>query len=176
MCWRWRATCASFSSSWQTGCTTCARWNPCRTTSANASPRDHGNLRADLQPPRAERDYRELQDLSFKYLHPNRYAVLSRRLKLRAATAAKCLARCSKRYGNGWGVKYSGGRTGREKNIYSIYKKMQSKSLAFAEVLDIYGFRVLVNDFASCYIALGALHGLYKPIPGKFKDYIAIPK
>src|SRR3990172_1811680 len=66
--------------------------------------------------------------------------------------------------------------TGREKNIYSIYKKMQSKSLAFAEVLDIYGFRVVVNDFASCYTALGALHGLYKPIPGKFKDYIAIPK
>ena len=66
--------------------------------------------------------------------------------------------------------------TGREKDIYSIYKKMQSKSLAFAEVLDIYGFRVLVNDFASCYVALGLLHGLYKPIPGKFKDYIAIPK
>src|SRR3990172_7569768 len=53
---------------------------------------------------------------------------------------------------------------------------MQSKSLAFAEVLDIYGFRVLVNDFASCYVALGVLHGLYNPIPGKFKDYIAIPK
>jgi guanosine-3',5'-bis(diphosphate) 3'-pyrophosphohydrolase len=66
--------------------------------------------------------------------------------------------------------------TGREKNIYGIYKKMQVKSLAFSEVLDIYGFRVLVNDINSCYIAIGALHSLYNPIPGKFKDYIAIPK
>ena len=53
---------------------------------------------------------------------------------------------------------------------------MKSKSLEFAEVLDIYGFRVLVDDLPACYLALGALHGLYKPIPGKFKDYIAIPK
>ncbi|RBH42326.1 guanosine-3',5'-bis(diphosphate) 3'-pyrophosphohydrolase, partial [Pseudomonas sp. MWU13-2860] len=65
---------------------------------------------------------------------------------------------------------------GREKNLYSIYKKMQEKHLSFSEVLDIYGFRVVVNDIPACYLALGALHSLYKPIPGKFKDYIAIPK
>ncbi|MCW5619220.1 MAG: bifunctional (p)ppGpp synthetase/guanosine-3',5'-bis(diphosphate) 3'-pyrophosphohydrolase, partial [Nitrosomonas sp.] len=66
--------------------------------------------------------------------------------------------------------------SGREKHIYSIYKKMVEKQLSFSEVLDIYGFRVIVSDIPSCYVALGALHGLYKPIPGKFKDYIAIPK
>jgi guanosine-3',5'-bis(diphosphate) 3'-pyrophosphohydrolase len=53
---------------------------------------------------------------------------------------------------------------------------MQEKHLTFARVHDIYGFRVVVQDVPSCYVAMGALHGLYKPIPGKFKDYIAIPK
>ncbi|MGH8716884.1 MAG: RelA/SpoT family protein, partial [Burkholderiales bacterium] len=66
--------------------------------------------------------------------------------------------------------------TGREKHLYSIYKKMIEKSLSFSEVLDVYGFRITVKDIAACYLALGALHGLYKPIPGMFKDYIAIPK
>jgi GTP pyrophosphokinase len=65
---------------------------------------------------------------------------------------------------------------GREKQLYSIYKKMAEKHLTFSEVLDIYGFRVIVKDVSSCYVALGALHSLYHPIPGKFKDYIAIPK
>ena len=121
--------------------------------------------------------YRELLDLSFKYLHPNRYAVLSKALKVargnRREVVGKILEAIKQRLAE---FNIPADVTGREKNIYSIYRKMQSKSLAFSEVLDIYGFRVLVNDFASCYVALGALHGLYKPIPGKFKDYIAIPK
>src|SRR3989338_2917830 len=121
--------------------------------------------------------YHELQDLSFKYLHPNRYAVLSKALKVargnRREVVGKVLDAIRQRLAE---QHIQADVTGREKNIYSIYKKMQSKSLAFAEVLDIYGFRVLVNDFASCYVPLGVLHGLYKPIPGKFKDYIAIPK
>ena len=66
--------------------------------------------------------------------------------------------------------------TGREKHIYSIYRKMIEKHLSFSEVHDIYGFRVVVTDAPTCYLALGALHALYKPVPGKFKDYIAIPK
>ena len=66
--------------------------------------------------------------------------------------------------------------TGREKHLFSIYMKMVEKRLSFSEVLDIYGFRVIVKDIPSCYVALGMLHSLYKPIPGKFKDYIAIPK
>jgi len=121
--------------------------------------------------------YRELQDLSFKHLHPNRYAVLAKALKVargnRREVVRKILDAIRQRLAES---NIQADVTGREKNIYSIYKKMQIKSLAFAEVLDIYGFRVLVNDFASCYVALGVLHGLYNPIPGKFKDYIAIPK
>jgi len=123
-------------------------------------------------------DFRhELQDLSFKHLHPNRYAVLSKALKVargnRREVVSKILDAIRQKLAD---ANIQADVTGREKDIYSIYQKMQSKSLAFAEVLDIYGFRVLVNDFASCYVALGVLHGLYKPIPGKFKDYIAIPK
>jgi GTP pyrophosphokinase len=66
--------------------------------------------------------------------------------------------------------------SGREKTIYSVYKKMREKHYTFSQVFDIYGVRVLVPDATACYAALGVLHGLYKPIPGKFKDYIAIPK
>jgi GTP pyrophosphokinase len=121
--------------------------------------------------------HHELQDLSFKYLHPNRYAVLSKALQVargnRREVVGKILEAIRQRLAE---HHIEADVTGREKDIYSIYRKMQSKSLAFAEVLDIYGFRVLVNDFDSCYVALGLLHGLYKPIPGKFKDYIAIPK
>lgn len=121
--------------------------------------------------------YHELEDLSFKHLHPNRYAVLSKALKVargnRREVVSKILVAIYQRLNE---QNIHADVTGREKDIYSIYKKMQSKSLAFAEVLDIYGFRVLVDDVPSCYVALGALHGLYKPIPGKFKDYIAIPK
>ncbi len=121
--------------------------------------------------------HHELQDLSFKYLHPNRYGVLAKALQVargnRREVVGKILDAIRQKLAEA-GIQAD--VTGREKDIFSIYKKMQSKSLAFAEVLDIYGFRVLVNDFASCYVALGALHGLYKPIPGKFKDYIAIPK
>jgi hypothetical protein len=65
---------------------------------------------------------------------------------------------------------------GREKHLYSIYRKMREKHLSFAQVLDVFGFRLVVKSVHACYIALGALHGLFKPIPGKFKDYIAIPK
>jgi RelA/SpoT family (p)ppGpp synthetase len=65
---------------------------------------------------------------------------------------------------------------GREKHVYSTYRKMIEKHLSFSEVHDIFGARVVVEDIPACYLALGSLHALYKPIPGKFKDYIAIPK
>ena len=121
--------------------------------------------------------HHELEDLSFKHLHPNRYAVLSKALKVARGNRREVVGKILDTIRQQLAAQHiRADVTGREKNIYSIYKKMQSKSLAFAEVLDIYGFRVLVDDFASCYVALGVLHGLYKPIPGKFKDYIAIPK
>ncbi len=121
--------------------------------------------------------YQELQDLSFKYIHPNRYAVLAKALKVARGNRREIVSKILDAIRSQLEKKLiHADVTGREKNIYSIYKKMQAKSLAFSEVLDIYGFRVLVDDFASCYVGLGALHALYKPIPGKFKDYIAIPK
>jgi len=65
---------------------------------------------------------------------------------------------------------------GREKHLYSIYKKMRHKHVAFSQIMDFYAFRILVDDVDSCYRALGLIHQLYKPVPGRFKDYIAIPK
>lgn len=121
--------------------------------------------------------YQELEDLSFKYLHPNRYSVLSKALKVargnRREVVSKILEAISQRLADNH---LKAEVKGREKHLYGIYEKMQTKSLAFAQVLDIYGFRILVDDVPSCYLALGVLHGLYKPFPGKFKDYIAIPK
>jgi GTP pyrophosphokinase len=121
--------------------------------------------------------YHELQDLSFRYLFPTRYRVLANATKAargnRREMVSKILDAIKQR------LKTSGldaEVSGREKQLYSIYKKMAEKHLTFSEVLDIYGFRVIVKDVPSCYIALGALHSLYNPIPGKFKDYIAIPK
>src|SRR5205085_1103448 len=65
---------------------------------------------------------------------------------------------------------------GREKTLYSIYTKMREKHLTFAQVSDIFGFRIVVGTLPECYMALGVLHQLMKPVPGRFKDYIAIPK
>jgi guanosine-3',5'-bis(diphosphate) 3'-pyrophosphohydrolase len=121
--------------------------------------------------------YQELDDLSFRYLFPTRYRVLAKAVKTargnRRAVVEKVLEAIQSKLQDA-GVEAS--VTGREKHLNSIYKKMQGKSLTFSEVYDIYGFRVIVKDVPACYLALGVLHGLYKPIPGKFKDYIAIPK
>lgn len=121
--------------------------------------------------------FQELEDLCFMHLHPNRYSVLSKALKVargnRREVVGKILEAIKLRLEENH-IKAE--VKGREKHLYGIYKKMQSKHLAFSQVLDIYGFRVLVDDVPACYLALGALHGLYKPFPGKFKDYIAIPK
>jgi guanosine-3',5'-bis(diphosphate) 3'-pyrophosphohydrolase len=121
--------------------------------------------------------YQELEDLGFKYLYPTRYAVLSKALKVargnRREVVGKILEAIQKKLEE---CNIPAQVQGREKHLYGIYQKMKAKSLEFAEVLDIYGFRVLVDERYDCYLALGALHALYKPIPGKFKDYIAIPK
>ncbi|MHB0990845.1 MAG: RelA/SpoT family protein [Burkholderiales bacterium] len=121
--------------------------------------------------------YQELDDLCFYHLYPNRYRILSQAVKAARGNRKEVVEKVREAIAN----KLQEGHvatlvSGREKHLFSIYKKMQEKSLAFSEVFDIYGFRVLVNDIPSCYLALGCLHSLYKPIPGKFKDYIAIPK
>ena len=121
--------------------------------------------------------YQELQDLSFKNLHPNRYETLRKAMnnsrKNRRDVVGKVLHAFSQRL---VGANIEAKIKGREKNLYSIHQKMLAKKLRFADVMDIYGFRVIVDSIPACYAALGALHTLYKPKPGRFKDYIAIPK
>src|SRR3954471_24433474 len=121
--------------------------------------------------------YQELEDLSFKHLYPDRYRVLAKAVKAaggnRREVVSKVMEALKRKLHDS---KVDAHVHGREKHLYSIYRKMREKHLSFAQVLDVFAFRIVVNDAQSCYVALGALHGLYKPIPGKFKDYIAIPK
>ncbi len=121
--------------------------------------------------------YQELEDLSFKYLYPMRYSAISKAVKAargnRKEVVSKILDSIKQQL---LSLNIEAEVSGREKHLYSIYKKMSGKTTAFSQIYDIYGFRVVVKDLSSCYLALGALHGLYKPIPSKFKDYIAIPK
>ena len=121
--------------------------------------------------------YRELEDLSFKNTWPMRYRALAQSVKKvrgnRKEIVNKILDDVRRQFSKlGLDVDIRG----REKSLASIYNKMRIKHLSFNEVLDVYGFRVLVKTNDECYRALGILHSIYKPMPGKFKDYIAIPK
>jgi len=121
--------------------------------------------------------YQELEDLGFKHLHPNRYNVLYKALKAARGNRREIVGTIQEAIRHKLAENHITAQIqGREKHLYGIYQKMQAKALPFSEVQDIYGFRVLVDDAPTCYLALGLLHSLYKPIPGKFKDYIAIPK
>ncbi|MFC6283747.1 MULTISPECIES: RelA/SpoT family protein [Polaromonas] len=121
--------------------------------------------------------YRELQDLSFRYLHPWRYATLTKALLKARGRRRDVIKRVQVEVESAFETeKIPVQISGREKTLYSIYRKMDEKHLSFAQVTDIYGFRVIVNSLNACYTAMGVLHQLYKPLPGKFKDYIAIPK
>jgi len=121
--------------------------------------------------------YHELQELAFSHLFPTRYKVLAKATKAargnRREMIGRTLEAVKKKLADG---KIQATVFGREKHVYSTYRKMIEKHLSFSEVHDIFGLRVIVADVPACYLALGALHALYKPIPGKFKDYIAIPK
>ena len=119
----------------------------------------------------------ELQDLSFKHLYPLRYRILAHAIKTARGNRREVMNRLLDVIRDGFArANITAVVTGREKTIYSVYKKMREKRYTFSQVFDIYGVRVLVADKSTCYAALGVLHELYKPIPGKFKDYIAIPK
>ena len=121
--------------------------------------------------------YQELEDLSFKYLHPMRYNAIANAVKAARGNRKEVVSKILESIKHQLvGMKIEAEVSGREKHLYSIYKKMSGKTTSFSQIYDIYGFRVVVKDLASCYSALGALHGLYKPITSKFKDYIAIPK
>ena len=121
--------------------------------------------------------YRELQDLSFAHLYPLRQRTIAKAIRAargnRREVVGKILESVKATLAKA-GIQAS--IAGREKTLYGIYRKMRNKHLSFSQVLDVYGFRVVVESFEQCYVALGVLHALFKPMPGKFKDYIAIPK
>jgi guanosine-3',5'-bis(diphosphate) 3'-pyrophosphohydrolase len=121
--------------------------------------------------------FREMEELSFQHLHPMRYRVLQRAVLAargnRRELLGKILVSVRKALAE---ARIRAEVYGREKTLYGIYRKMVEKNLSFSQVLDIYGFRIVVETRPECYLTLGALHALFKPVPGKFKDYIAIPK
>jgi len=119
----------------------------------------------------------ELEDLGFAALYPDRYRVISEAIKKargnRREIVEKIETGITERLDH---EGLNGAVVGREKHIFSIYQKMRRKALPFSEVYDVYAFRIIVDSVDMCYRVLGAVHNLYKPVPGKFKDYIAIPK
>jgi GTP pyrophosphokinase/guanosine-3',5'-bis(diphosphate) 3'-pyrophosphohydrolase len=121
--------------------------------------------------------YRELQDLCFEHLHPWRHAALSKAVQRARGSRRDIVARVQDDVQKALAKnKLKAQVSGREKTLYSIYTKMREKHSDFAQVNDIFGFRVVVPTVPECYLALGVLHQVYNPVPGRFKDYIAIPK
>ena len=121
--------------------------------------------------------YRELQDLAFRYLKPWRYNVLAKAVTRARQRRRDLIQKVQQDVERALAEAGLAARIiGREKPLYSIYRKMDDKRLSFAQVSDLYGVRLILPDIISCYTAMGLLHQLYKPVPGRFKDYIAIPK
>ena len=121
--------------------------------------------------------YRELQDLSFRHLRPWRYAILAKAVAKARNRRRDLVQKVQQELESVFAQTGMQARiAGREKTLFSVYQKMDDKHLTFAQVTDIYGFRVIVQNVTDCYTALGVLHQLYKPVPGKFKDHIAIAK
>ena len=121
--------------------------------------------------------YRELLELCFQLLHPWRHAALAKAVQRARGHRRDIVDRVQKDVEKAFAQqKLKVQVSGREKTIQSIYAKMREKHAGFAQVNDIFGFRLVVPTLTDCYIALGVLHQLYKPVPGRFKDYIAIPK
>jgi len=119
----------------------------------------------------------ELEDLGFKAMYPTRYAVLENQVKKAKGNRKEIVDHISDALMQRLAQdKITAEVIGREKHLYSLYKKMKFKKLNFDEILDIFAFRILVNTADDSYRALGTTHGIYKPFPGRFKDYIAIPK
>jgi len=119
----------------------------------------------------------ELEELGFKGLYPNRFRVLSEVVRYAKGNRKEVLQNVEQEISGrieeaGINAKI----VGRQKNLYSIYNKMRSKEIQFEDVMDIYAFRIIVDSIDTCYRCLGAMHTLYKPRPGRFKDYIALPK
>jgi guanosine-3',5'-bis(diphosphate) 3'-pyrophosphohydrolase len=119
----------------------------------------------------------ELEDLGFLAMYPMRYRALKTAVKQARGNRKEVVENTRKEVETRLkAVNINAIVSGREKHLYSIYRKMKNKELMFNEVMDIYAFRVVVDSVDHCYRALGAMHGLYKPIESRFKDYIAIPR
>jgi len=119
----------------------------------------------------------ELEDLGMRYLYPYRYRVLEKALKRRKGDQRQNVKTIAGRLSEALEEEGIEAQVhGREKHLYSIYKKMAEKRRLLADVADVYGFRIVVNDVDACYRVVGVVHGLYNPMPGRFKDYIAIPR
>ncbi len=121
--------------------------------------------------------YRELQELSFEYLYPWRHGALSKAVQRARGHRRDIVERVRRDVEKAFAeAKIKVKVSGREKTVYSIYRKMREKHAGFAQVSDVFGFRIVVPTQPECYLALGVLHQLYKPVPGRFKDFVAIPK
>jgi len=119
----------------------------------------------------------ELEDLGFQAMYPNRYRILDEAVKKARGNRKEIIETIGQALQERLNQEDLHGRVeGREKHLYSIYRKMRDKHLSFHEVFDVYAFRIIVDRVDTCYRVLGTVHNLYKPIPGHFKDYIAIPK
>ena len=118
-----------------------------------------------------------LEDLGFRYLYPYRYAVLERALKRSKGSQRQIVKKISEQLQKAMQEEGIEGEVqGREKHLYSIYRKMAERKRLLSDIVDVYGFRIIVNDVNTCYRLLGVVHGLFKPMPARFKDYIAIPR
>ena len=120
----------------------------------------------------------ELEDLAFRCIHPLRATMLESAINKSSGGRKKIVTKIRKelkKHLKSNGIERVGVK-GREKNIYSIYRKIKSKHKPFSEILDVYGFRILVDSVDECYRALGIIHNYFSPIESRFKDYIAIPK
>ncbi len=119
----------------------------------------------------------ELEDLGFRTLYPMRYRILSAEVKKARGHRKQVIRKIETSMKRRLRQEELSARVeGREKHLYSLYRKMRGKGFSFAEVHDVYAFRITVDTADACYRALGIMHGLYKPVPGKFKDYVALPK
>ncbi|MGQ8364270.1 bifunctional GTP diphosphokinase/guanosine-3',5'-bis pyrophosphate 3'-pyrophosphohydrolase [Glaciecola sp. 1036] len=119
----------------------------------------------------------ELENLGFQAMHPMRSRALKSAVGQARGNRKEVIEKTRLELATKIAELGIQGRVvGREKHLYSIYRKMKNKELSFTEVMDIYGFRIIVTSIDSCYRVLGAIHGLYKPIENRFKDYIAIPR
>ena len=119
----------------------------------------------------------ELEDLGFRALYPYRYRVLEREVKRVRGNQKQFIAKIAETFKNTLQkAQITAAVEGREKHLYSIYKKMQNKHISLNEMVDVYGFRMVVDSVDTCYRTLGLVHSVYKPMPGRFKDYIAIPR